>query len=63
MHRISARWLKWRLASRVLWVLPKLKVKFYRMVVRPAILYGVECCPVKNSHIQKLKVADMRMLR
>ncbi|KAF3666429.1 putative transmembrane protein 56-B-like isoform X3 [Capsicum annuum] len=27
------------------------------------MLYGAECWPVKNSHIQKLKVAEMRMLR
>ncbi|KAF3675318.1 putative myb-like protein X-like isoform X3 [Capsicum annuum] len=37
--------------------------KFYRVVVPPTLLYGVECWPVKNSHIQKLKVAKMRMLR
>ncbi|KAF3651940.1 putative poly(A)-specific ribonuclease PARN-like [Capsicum annuum] len=27
------------------------------------MLYRVECWPVKSSHIQKLKVAEMRMLR
>ncbi|KAF3654566.1 putative pre-mRNA-processing factor 6-like [Capsicum annuum] len=42
---------------------PKLKGKFYRAVVRPAMLYGAECWPVKNSHIQKMRVAEMRMLR
>ncbi|PHT53913.1 Nuclear transcription factor Y subunit C-2 [Capsicum baccatum] len=26
------------------------------------MLYGAECWPVKNSHIQKLKVAEMRIL-
>ncbi|PHU01543.1 hypothetical protein BC332_31330 [Capsicum chinense] len=26
------------------------------------MLYGAECWPVKNSHVQKLKVAEMRML-
>ncbi|KAF3651997.1 Ataxin-3 -like protein [Capsicum annuum] len=31
--------------------------------VRSAMLYGAECWPVKNSHVQKLKVAEMRMLR
>ncbi|PHT58230.1 hypothetical protein CQW23_00593 [Capsicum baccatum] len=65
-HRIGAGWLKWKLASGVLCdkkVPPKLKGKFYRMVVRPAMLYGAECWPVKNSHIQKMKVAEMRMLR
>ncbi|KAF3638651.1 hypothetical protein FXO37_24270 [Capsicum annuum] len=33
------------------------------MAVRPVMLYGAECWPVKNSHIQKLKLAEMRMLR
>ncbi|KAF3625587.1 putative vacuolar protein sorting-associated protein 54-like isoform X3 [Capsicum annuum] len=64
-HRIGAGWMKWRLASGVLCdkkVSPKLKGKFYRVVVRPTLLYGAECWPVKNSHIKKLKVAEMRML-
>ncbi|KAF3636661.1 putative rRNA-processing protein UTP23 -like protein [Capsicum annuum] len=30
--------------------------------VRPAMLYGVECWPVKHVHIQKLKVAEMRIV-
>ncbi|PHT96000.1 hypothetical protein T459_03882 [Capsicum annuum] len=32
------------------------------VVVRPAMLYGAERWPVKNSHIQKMMVAEMRML-
>ena len=40
----------------------KLKGKFYRVAIRPAMLYGAECWPVKNSHIQRMKVAEMRML-
>ncbi|KAF3661313.1 SKP1-like protein 21 [Capsicum annuum] len=45
-HRIGAGWMKWKLASGVLCdkkVPPKLKGKFYRVVVRPAMLYGAEC--------------------
>ncbi|KAM3306259.1 hypothetical protein P3S67_013129 [Capsicum chacoense] len=64
-HRIGAGWLKWRLTSGILCdkkAPPKLKGKFYRVAVRPAMLYGAECWPVKNSHVQKLKVAEMRML-
>ncbi|KAM3286480.1 hypothetical protein P3S67_025279 [Capsicum chacoense] len=64
--RIGAGWMKWRLASGVLCdrkVPLKLKGKFYRVAVRPAMLYGAECWSVKNSHIQRLKVAEMRMLR
>ncbi|XP_019238156.1 PREDICTED: uncharacterized protein LOC109218258 [Nicotiana attenuata] len=66
MHRIGVGWMKWRLASRVLRdkkVPSKLKGKFYRAVVRPTILYGAECWAAKNSHTQKMKVAEMRMLR
>ncbi|KAG5572479.1 hypothetical protein H5410_062245 [Solanum commersonii] len=46
-HCIRAGWMKWRLASG----LPcdknmssRLKDKFYKMVVRPTLLYGTECC-------------------
>ncbi|XP_019261992.1 PREDICTED: uncharacterized protein LOC109239855 [Nicotiana attenuata] len=42
---------------------PKLKGKFYRVVVRPTMLYGAECWLVKNSHSQKMRVAEIRMLR
>jgi len=65
-HRISASWLKWRQASGVLCdkrVSQKLKGKFYRTTIRPAMLYGVECWPTKRRHVQQLSVAEMRMLR
>ncbi|KAG2591218.1 hypothetical protein PVAP13_5NG436140 [Panicum virgatum] len=50
-HRISAGWLKWRQASGVLCdrrVPQKLKGKFYRTAIRPAMLYGAECWPTKK---------------
>ncbi|XP_070004261.1 uncharacterized protein [Nicotiana sylvestris] len=65
-QRIGAGWMKWRLASGVLCdrnVPLRFKGKFYRVVVRPAMLYGAECWLVKNSHVQKMRVAEMRMLR
>jgi len=65
-HRIKAGWLKWRQASGVLCdskVPQKLKGKFYRTAIRPAVLYGAECWPTKRRHIQQLSVAEMRMLR
>ncbi|XP_070057152.1 uncharacterized protein [Nicotiana tomentosiformis] len=65
-HHIGVGWIKWRLAFGVLCdkkVPPKLKGKFYRMVVRPTMLYGAEYWPVKIAHVQKMKVAEMRMLR
>ncbi|XP_070032991.1 uncharacterized protein [Nicotiana tomentosiformis] len=65
-HRIGVGWIKCRLASGVLCdkrVPLILKGKFYRAVVRPTMMYGAECWPIKNPHIQKMKVAEMRMLR
>ncbi|KAG5600808.1 hypothetical protein H5410_032178 [Solanum commersonii] len=65
-HRIGVAWMKWRLASGVLCdkkIPSRLKGKFYRVVVRPALLYGAECWPVKNAHVQKMHVAEIRMLR
>ena len=65
-HRIKAGWMKWRQASGVLCdkkVPQKLKGKFYRTAIRPAMLYGAECWPTKRWHVQQLSVAEMRMLR
>ncbi|KAH1190889.1 Pre-mRNA-processing protein 40B [Glycine max] len=65
-HRIQAGWMKWRKASGVLCdakVPIKLKGKFYRTAVRPAILYGTECWAVKSQHENRVGVAEMRMLR
>ncbi|KAI0491421.1 hypothetical protein KFK09_025681 [Dendrobium nobile] len=66
ISRIQVGWLKWRNASGLLCdrnVALKLKGKFYKMVVRPAMLYGAECWPLKEKHNTKLSVAEMRMLR
>ena len=65
-HRIKAGWMKWHQTSGVLRdrrVLKKLKGKFYRTAVRPAMLYGAECWPTKRRHVQQLGLAEMRMLR
>ena len=66
IHRIQVGWLKWRAASRVLCnrrVPPKLKGKFYRTAIRPAILYKTKYWVVKKQQVTKMSVADMRMLR
>jgi hypothetical protein len=65
-HRIKACWLKCRQASGVLCdprVSLKLKDKFYRIVIQPTMLYGVECWPTKRQHVQQLSPAKMHMLR
>ncbi|XP_075092237.1 uncharacterized protein LOC142172504 [Nicotiana tabacum] len=66
IHRIGTWWMKWKLASSVLCdknVPLRLNSKFYKVVVRPTMLYVAECWPVKKSHVQKMKVVKMRMLR
>ena len=65
-HRIRAGWQKWRKTSGVLCdkkIPLRLKGRVYRMVVRPALLYGAECWPVKKTQVQRLMVAEMRMIR
>jgi hypothetical protein len=65
-HRIQVGWLKWRSATGVLCdkrVPTKLKGKFYGTAIRPAILYGTECWPIKRQQVNKMSVAEMRMLR
>jgi hypothetical protein len=65
-HRIKVGWLKWRQASSVLCdprVPLKLKVKFYRTVIRPVMLYEAQWWPTKRRHVQQLSVAEMCMLR
>ncbi|KAK9053899.1 hypothetical protein SSX86_024974 [Deinandra increscens subsp. villosa] len=63
---IDAGWCKWRAATGVLCdkrFPVKLKGKFYKVAVRPAMLYGSECWAIKKAHVRKLEVAEMRMLR
>ena len=53
-YRIKAGCMKWRQASGILYdkrVSQKLKGKFYRMAIRPAMLYGAECWPTKRRHV------------
>ena len=52
-HRIQVGWLKWMSATGVLcdrnislW----LKEKFYRTVIRSALLYGTKCWAIKRHH-------------
>ncbi|KAL6573472.1 hypothetical protein OROHE_001931 [Orobanche hederae] len=60
------RWLKWKSATGVLCdpgMPHRLKGKFYRTAIMPTLLYGTECWAVKQCHVQKMNVAEMRMLR
>ena len=65
-HRIQVGWNKWRNASSILCdckVLLKLKGKFYKTAIRSAMLYGAECQGTNYEHEQKMRVAEMKMLR
>jgi len=33
------------------------------MVVKPTMLYGLECWPIKKTQVQRLMVVEMRMIR
>ncbi|GJW41963.1 hypothetical protein Tco_0070762 [Tanacetum coccineum] len=65
-HRIRARWVKWRAASGVLCdkrIPLKLKGKFYRVAIRPTMIYGLECWPITKAQANRVEVVELRMLR
>ncbi|GJS56426.1 hypothetical protein Tco_0629788 [Tanacetum coccineum] len=65
-HHIQAGWMKWRAATGILCdknVPLKLKGKFYRVAIRPAMLYESECWPLTKVQANRMEVAEMRMLR
>ncbi|GJU56421.1 dynamin-related protein 3A-like protein [Tanacetum coccineum] len=63
-NRIKAAWMKWRAATQVFFNVPlKLKGKFYRVAIRPAMLYGSECWPITKALANRVEVAELRMLR
>ena len=33
------------------------------MVVRSALMYGTECCPIRKSHVRRTRVVEIRMIR
>ncbi|XP_057517905.1 uncharacterized protein LOC130798828 [Amaranthus tricolor] len=59
-------WLKSQASTRVLCdnkFPSRLKGKFCRVAIRPALLYGTECWPVKKVFEQRMKVIEMCILR
>ncbi|KAD3069016.1 hypothetical protein E3N88_36896 [Mikania micrantha] len=65
-HRVQAGWKKWRAATAIICdrkFPEKLKGKFYRVAIRPAMMYGTDCWPIKKNQARKLETAEMRMLR
>nr|GEU64172.1 ataxia telangiectasia mutated family protein [Tanacetum cinerariifolium] len=65
-HRIKTAWLKWRATTGVICdrnIPLKLKRKFYRVAIRPSMLYGSECWPIAKALANRMEVAELRMLR
>jgi len=57
---------KWRKVAGVLCdkKIPfRLKGRVYQMVIRAALLYGAECWQIKKTQVQRLMIAEMRMIR
>ena len=42
---------------------PHVKGKIHKMIVQPAMLYGMETVPVTSSHVKQLEVTEMKMCR
>ena len=66
--RTQFGWNNWRKISGVLCdkrvpVPPRMKGKIHKMIVQPAMLYGMESVPVTSSHVKKLEVTEMKMCR
>jgi len=65
-HRIRVTWKKCKSACGELCdkkIPVRLKERVYRMVVKPVVLYGAKCWPIKKTQVQRLMVAEMRMIR
>ena len=64
--RIQAVWSAWRKITGVMCdykVAEKMKGKFNKTMVRPAMLYGMEAVAMKKRQEEKMAVAEMKMLR
>jgi len=65
-RRIQSGWNSWRKITGVVCdrkVPDKLKGKLHRLMVRPAMLYGLETVALTKAQEKKLEVAEMKMLR
>ena len=64
--RISAAWNWWRECSRVIYdkKMPrKLKIKVYKTVVRPVLLYGAELWTIRKKEEKLLETTEMRRIK
>ena len=64
--RVNAAWCKWRELTPVICdkkISARLKVKMYKSIGRPVLLYGTETWTTKKTDIKLLEKTKMRMLR
>ena len=64
--RVQAGWNEWRRVSGVICDrrLPaRVKGKVYSLMVRPAMVYGLETVAVTKKQVEEMEVAEMKMLR
>ncbi|XP_063600640.1 uncharacterized protein LOC134776817 [Penaeus indicus] len=65
-RRIQSGWNSWKKITGVVCdrkVPDKAKEKLHKLMVRPAMLYGLETVPLTKSQERELEVAEMRMMR
>ena len=65
-QRIKAAWAKWRQVSGVILdkkIPLKLRIKVYKTVIRPVLLYGAETWALQRKEEEILERTKMRMLR
>ena len=65
-RRVQAGWNGWRKVSRVIcdWRLPVgVRRKVYSSVVKPVMVYGLETVAVTKKQVEKMELAEMKMLR
>lgn len=65
-HKIIIEWMKWKSTLEVLCehrIPITLNRKFYKNVIRPFALNGIECWLIKKQHVHEMSVSEIRMLR
>ena len=64
--RIVAGWCNWKKITGIMCdrrVAPKLKGRLFKVMVRPAMLYGLETVAMTKKIEQKMQVAELKMMR
>ena len=65
-RRVQAGWNGWRKVPGVIYdrrLLVRIKGKVYSLVVRPAMVYGLETVAVTKKQMKEMEVGEMKMLR